>query len=81
MGRELVSNEDRKMKRWEYFLLRFGVRDQVKFEHEEIASNLNKWGAQGWEVVSTETIESTTAGHGGTLYFVVTLKREIGLST
>ena len=66
------------MQRWEYYVVRFPVRDSAKFDGNEVTSNLNEWGALGWELVSTETINANTSGYGGTVYFVATLKRPLG---
>ncbi len=60
--------------RWEYQVLRFPVQSEVKFNPDEVKDNLNLWGAEGWELVSTETIEKFK---GGTLYFIATLKRQV----
>jgi len=54
--------------------MRFSIRDEVKFDSDGITETLNRWGLEGWEVVSTETIARQPYG---TLYFVVTLKREL----
>lgn len=67
--------EESLLARWEYQVLRYGIKDDVKFDTEEITNSLNLWGAEGWELVSTETIARRP--NGGSLYFVATLKRKI----
>lgn len=68
------------MTRWEYGVEEFSMADRWtrKKQHEEMArlhAKLNEWGAQGWELISYESIpmygswSSKLAGYAYLLLF------------
>jgi hypothetical protein len=57
--------------RWEYHC------ERVSTEGGRVTPILNQLGAEGWELVSMVSQESTTAGHGGTEGYVLCTKRAL----
>ena len=59
---------------WEYKIFKLGVGGFFggAMDHEDLETQLNHWGAQGWELV---TIFDTNSGQGASRSVIVTLKR------
>ena len=62
--------------KWEYAVLKFGTEEGffsgTDFDANQFSEYLNKYGAEGWELVSAFDIERR---QGGSKYVLATFKR------